>query len=108
MDTGQYLGKIRFIEKPGVQDEGGRHMAKRSSDPRVVYSEVKLQVRDLVRVVGIVAPFPSLGAGTRGKFVLSSPREEMGTERRPVPGAHSSSTSREGQANFMDGTVWGL
>ena len=28
-----YSGKIRFIEKPGVQDEGGRHVAKRSSDP---------------------------------------------------------------------------
>ena len=30
---GQYSGKIRFIEKPGVQNEGGRHVAKRSSDP---------------------------------------------------------------------------
>ena len=30
---GQCSGKIRFIEKPGVQDEGGRHVAKRSSDP---------------------------------------------------------------------------
>ena len=30
---GQYSGKIRFIEKPGVQDEGGRHVAKRSSAP---------------------------------------------------------------------------
>ena len=32
-------------------------MAKRISDPRVAYPEVKVQVRDLVRVVGIVAPF---------------------------------------------------
>ena len=39
---GQYSGKIRFIEKPGVQDDWGRHMAKRSSDPRVSYPEVKL------------------------------------------------------------------
>ena len=31
---GQYLGKIRFIEKHGVEDEGGRHVAKHSSDPR--------------------------------------------------------------------------
>ena len=54
-------------------------MVKRSSDPRVAYPEVKLQVRDPVRVVGIVAPFASLGAGTRGKFVSSSPREKMGT-----------------------------
>ena len=38
---GQYSGKIRFIEKRGVQDEGGRQVAKQSS-------EVKLQGRDLV------------------------------------------------------------
>ena len=29
---GQYSGNIRFIENPGIQDEGGRHVAKRSSD----------------------------------------------------------------------------
>ena len=45
---GQYSGKIRFIEKPGEHDEGGRHVAKRSSDPRVAYPEVNVQVRDLV------------------------------------------------------------
>ena len=67
---------------------GGRHMAKRSCDPRVSDPEVKLQVRDPVRVVGIVAPFTPLGAGTRGKFVLSSPREKMGTENlRQMPPA---------------------
>ena len=75
---GQYSGKIRFIEKRGVQVEGGRQVAKHSSDPRQAYPEVKLQGRDLVRVVGIVAPFAPLGANTRGKFVLSSPREEVG------------------------------
>ena len=77
---GQYSGKIRFIEKRGVQDEGGRQVAKHSSDPRQAYSEVKLQRRDLVRVVGIVALFAPLGSGTRGKFVLSSSRGEMGPE----------------------------
>ena len=75
---GQYSGKIRFIEKRGVQVEGGRQVAKHSSDPRQAYPEVKLQGRDLVRVVDIVAPFAPLRAGTRGKFVLSSPREEVG------------------------------
>ena len=54
--AGQYSGKIRFIEKPGVEDEGGRHVVKRSSDPRVAHPDVKIQVRDLVRVVDIVAP----------------------------------------------------
>ena len=68
---GQYSGKIRFIEKPGVQDEGDRLVAKRSSDPQVAYLEVNVQVRDLVRVVGIVAPFAPRGFSIRGKFVLS-------------------------------------
>ena len=36
-------------------------MAKRSSDPRVAYPEVNVQVRDLVRVVGFVAPFAPRG-----------------------------------------------
>ena len=44
---GQYSGTIRFIEKNGVQDE-----AKRSSEHRVAYPEVK----DLVRILGSVAP----------------------------------------------------
>ena len=61
---GQYMGKIRFIEKPGVQDLGGHQVAKRSSDPRTAYPEVKVQDRDLVRVVGTVAPIIPLGVGT--------------------------------------------
>ena len=48
-------------------------MAKRSSDPRVGYPKVKVQVRDLVRVVRIVAPFAQRGVGTREKFVSMSP-----------------------------------
>ena len=70
----QYSWKIRFIEKPGVLDVGDRHVAKRSSDPRVAYPEVKVQVRDLERVVGIVAPFAPREVGALGKFVLPSPR----------------------------------
>ena len=76
---GSVFGENSFYRKPGVQDEGGRHVVKRSSDPRVAHPDVKVQVRDLVRVVGIVAPFAPMGASTRGKFVLSSPRGEMGT-----------------------------
>ena len=60
-------------EKPGVQDYGGRHVAKRSFDSRVAYPEVKVQVRDLVRVMVLLPPL-SMGACIRGKFVLSSPR----------------------------------
>ena len=36
-------------------------MAKRNSDHRVAYPEVKVHVRDLVRVVDIVAPFAPRG-----------------------------------------------
>ena len=39
-------------------------MAKRSSDSRVAYPEVKVYVRDLVRIVGIVAPFAPRVVGT--------------------------------------------
>ena len=46
-------------------------MANCSSDPRVAYPEVSVQVRDLVQVVGIVAPFAPRGFSIRGKFVLS-------------------------------------
>ena len=43
-------------------------MAKRSSDPRVAYPEVKVQVRKLVRVVGIVAPFAPRGGQYSGEI----------------------------------------
>ena len=58
---------------------GGCHVAKRSSDPRVTYLEVKVQVRDLMRVVGIVAPFTPQGVGSWGKSVYRAPEGQMGT-----------------------------
>ena len=58
---GQYLEKIRLIERHGLPYEGGCHVAKCSSDLRQAYPEVKLQGPDLVRVVGIVAPFAPPG-----------------------------------------------
>ena len=61
-----------------------------------------------MRVVGIVASFVPLGAGTRGKFFVSSPRGAGNEPRRRVPGAPSSGTPRKDQANFRVGTVWGL
>ena len=71
--AGSVFGENSFYRETWVQDDGGRHMAKRSSDPRVAYPEVKVQVRDLVRFVGIVARFAPWCIGTRGKFVISSP-----------------------------------
>ena len=41
-------------------------MAKRSFDPRVAYTGSKVQVRDLVRIVGIIDPFGPRGVGTWG------------------------------------------
>ena len=79
---GQYSGNIRFIEKHGVQDEGGRHVAKQSSDPRKAYPEVKLQGRDLVRVVGIVAPFAPMEGRYAGKIRFIEPRGGNGPRSR--------------------------
>ena len=84
--AGSVFGENSFYREIWGTGRGGRHVAKYSSDPRQAYPEVKLQGRDLVRVVGIVAPFAPMGAGTRGKFVLSSPRGEMGPgDARRVP-----------------------
>ena len=103
---GQYSGKIHFIEKPGGTRLGGRHVAKRSSDPRVAYPEVKIQVRDLVRVVGISVPVAlrrsvfeenSFYRAQRGKWVQEA-----------CDGALSSGTLQKSQAKIRDGTVWGL
>ena len=63
-------GKFVLSRNPGYKTRGS-HVAKRSSDPRVAYPEVNVQVRDLVRVVGIVAPFSPRGFSIRKNFVLS-------------------------------------
>ena len=81
---------------------GGRHMIKLSSEPWVAYPEVKVQVRDLVRVVGIVAPFVPMGGQYSGIICLSSPRGYMGTGdlcRVPHPPA-----VRHGRARQSSGT----
>ena len=63
--------RVKFVlsRNKGVQNEGCRHVAKYTSDPREAYPKVKLQGRDLVQVVGIVVYFAPMGTGTRGKFV---------------------------------------
>ena len=72
----------------------------------VAYPEVKVQVRDLVRVVGIVAPFAPRES-VLGEFVLSSLRGING-HRRHVPSAPSSGAPRKSKAKLRDETVWGL
>ena len=59
---------------------GDRHVAKRSSDPRVAYPEFKVQVRDTVRVVGIVASFATRVVGTRGKCFCRVPGSKWARE----------------------------
>ena len=67
------FGENLFYRETQGTRLGGRHVAKRSSDPRVAYPEIKVHVRDLVRVLGVVAPLCPTGQYS-GKFVLSSPR----------------------------------
>ena len=59
-------GKFVLSRNPEYKTTGCHYVAKRSSDPRVAYPEVKVQVRDLVRVVGIVAPFGPTGLSFQG------------------------------------------
>ena len=60
--TGSVFGEILFYRETLGTRLGDRYVAKRSSDPRVAYPEVKVQVWDLVRVVCIVTSFASRGS----------------------------------------------
>ena len=77
-------------------------MATRSSDPRVTYPEVRIQVRDLVRVVGISTPLPH-GVSIRGNSFYRAPG--VNGHRKLLPDAPISGTPREIQEEFKDGTV---
>ena len=73
---GSVFGENSFYRETRCRERGG---SPYGSDPRVAHPDVKVQIRNLVRVEGIVAPFAPMGASSRGKFVLSSPRGKMGT-----------------------------
>ena len=111
MDTGSpgsVFGENSFYRKTCGTRRGGRHVANSSSDTREVYPNVKVQVQDLVRVVGIVAPFGPRGGGRypgRIRFIHS---QGVNGQRRPVPCVPSSGLPRKSQAKFRDGIVWGL
>ena len=98
----QYSGKIRLPRNLRYQTRG-RHMVKRSSDPRRDSLPTKSNFRygTQCELWILLPPFASLGAGTRGKFVLSSPREKMGTGdlyRMPQAAVHT------GRARQTSGT----
>ena len=62
--VGLVFGENSFYRQTRCTRLGGSHVAKRSSDPRVAYPEVKVQVRDLVRVVCIVTPLSHRRGGS--------------------------------------------
>ena len=74
-------------------------MAKRSSDRRVAYPEVKVQVRDLVRDVILLPPLPD-GGQYSGKVCF--------IEKPGVPGAPSNGTPREKNPEYktMEVAMW--
>ena len=65
------------------------------NEPRVAFPYVKVQVRELVRVVGIVAPFAPLPGAN-----LFYRAQGVNWHRRSVSGAPSSGTPRKSQEKF--------
>ena len=105
--AGQYSGKIRVSENAAVQDEGGgRHVFKSSSDTGEPTPRSKFRYGSLCELWVFLPPLPR-GGSVLGKicYIVS---QQVSGHRRPVQGAPSSSTSRESQAKFRDGTMWVL
>ena len=62
--VGSVFGQNSFYPETLGKRRGDHYMAKTSTGTLVAYTEVKVQVRVLVRVVSIVAPF----APWRGRY----------------------------------------
>ena len=110
---GQYSGKIRFIEKPEYKTGRGVTMwLNVVLTPRIAYPEVKIQVWDLVRVVGIVAPFAHGGSVFGENSFYRAPwgqwAQETCVDCPQQRHATEEPDKRKSQAKFRDGTVWGL
>ena len=99
-------GKFVFFEKRGVQDAGGRQVAKHSSDPRQAYPGQTSGTGPCVSC-GYCCPLCRARGRYPGKIRFIEPQGGNGARRR-VSGTPSSGTPRESQANFRVGTVWGL
>ena len=56
----------KFVLSIRLGYKTSHHVTKRSSEPRVAYPKVKVQVRDRVRVVRIVSPFAPRGVSIQG------------------------------------------
>ena len=121
----RYSGKIRFIEKQGgkwaqeicagcpkqryatgepgnVQGTGPSGFVEGSSGYRA--HVVKVQVRDLVRDVEIVAPFATRGRNL-GKMFRAPGCKWL---QETCAGFRSSGAPLKSQAKFRGGTKWGL
>ena len=87
------FGEHSFCRETRSKRLRGRHVAYRSSVPQVAYPEVKVRVRDLVRV-GYCCPFCPTGVQYSGNIRFIEP-QGIKRHRRPVPGAPSSGTPWE-------------
>ena len=96
---GQYSGKIHFVEKRGVQEEGVAMLLN------VVPTPGKTSPNSNFRVLLVLLPpLPHWGT-VPGKIRFTEPQGGFGPRRRGGP---SNRTPRESEANFKIGTVWGL
>ena len=92
-------GKFVLSRNPEYKTRG-RHVAKRSSDPRVAYPEVKVQVQD---ELWVLLPPLSHGESIFGEnSFYRAPGGKWAQET--CAGAPSSGTPRESQAKFRDET----
>ena len=67
------------------------------NDPLVAFLYVKVQVRELVRVVDIVAPFAQQGVGRYLEQIRFIKPQGVNRHMRSVPGAPSSGTPQDSQ-----------
>ena len=72
--AGSVFGENSFCRETRGTRLGDRHVAKRSSDPRVAYPGQNSGTRPSASC-GYCYPLCPTGVGIRGNFVLSCPRE---------------------------------
>ena len=91
--------RARFFQGTDSRWSKGATIPKTRTRSRVVFPEVKVQVRDLVRVVGIFVPLPHGGSVPGENSFYRAPR--VNGHRRSGPGGCSSRAPRErSQATF--------
>ena len=115
---GQNLKKIRFMNKLGVQDDGSRNVAKRSSDHHIQQRYAtrepdKVKGQDPIGIAEGSYGYRARAFSIRGTFALS---RNLGYKtigvamllNKVLTTPSSSGIIRESQAKLRDGTMWGL